>query len=141
MIAGQVGDRVDLGEKWIERGEAKRVARRGVDPLLPHADRFRLVGIGRQLAFLGTRLRQDGEELVGGQIIELGERPVRRLVLRNLGLVEPAAVRESVEILARADPEIHVCDVDPESGVLGQRHAGRDGGREEQQSGQDDRPE
>ena len=130
MVCGQVGDGVDLGQERLDRGEAKRVPRRGVDPLLPHANRFRLVGISGQLALPGTRLAQDGEELVGGQIIELSERTVRSLVVRNLGSLEPAAVGEPVEILARTDAEIHVRDVDPVSRMLGQRHTGWDAGRE-----------
>ena len=115
--SGQVGDGIDLSQERLDRGEAKRVPRGDVDPLLPHANRFRLVGIGGQLALPGTRLAQDGEELVGGQIIELSERPVGRLVVRNLGSLEPAAVGEPVKILARTDAEIHVRDVDPISRV------------------------
>ncbi len=109
--------------------------------MLPEPNGFFLVRSGNDLPFALRCLRQDGQKLLGGQIVQFDECCVGGLVVRDFRPLEPAAVRELIEVLPRADAEIHVGDIDSPARLLSNRHTNLDHWRDEHQRGQDGRPQ
>jgi hypothetical protein len=92
--------------------------RRFVDSLLPHPELAGVVRIVWSGAPPRTRRIEGCEKLLSDEVITLGERSVGRLLVRDIGPIEPAAINEVGEILARVGSEIHSVNVGPASRAL-----------------------
>ena len=132
--AGQALHVADPGEAiqvGLDRLEARGVDRRGIEVSAVEVADAAFVAARRR-----GRAQDPGDEFAKlrlGLVVGDVEAAYARTVSRNLGCLEPGAVGEEVEVIARLDAAIHHCRVDAQCGGCRSSRIGRrfgDGGDE-----------
>lgn len=132
MEVAECPDCLDPIEDEPDRLDPLTVPRFQIDALTEELNRLPLVG-----AFLehiaALEIVQQPEQLLRGAILQIHEHAIRGPVAGDGHAVEPATVREPVEILAGIGGEVHICRIDPVNpagrGHLTAQHRERGGER------------